>query len=120
MAPGAISRFGAPMFEPEIFRTLLGLHGAPIVIRRPGNCAPLCPLVMPVRSRGHFRYGVERAKCFVNVHLYCIVSNIERISEVSSLPLGKVSADAHASDLNFFKFLAFFRHVLVVSYLQIQ
>jgi len=35
-------------------------------------------------------------------------------------PPGKVSADARASDLNFFKFLAFFRHVLIVSYLQIQ
>jgi len=57
MAPGAISRFGAPMFEPEVFRkqmycievlvTLLGLFGALIVIRRPGNCAP-CPFVTPL------------------------------------------------------------------------
>ena len=59
MAPEARSKFGAPIFEPEVFRkqmyctevlvTLLGLFGAPqsfsalIVIRRPGNCAP-CPL----------------------------------------------------------------------------
>jgi len=37
-------------------------------------------------SRGHFRYGVERAKRCVNVHLHCIVSNMERISKMSSLP----------------------------------
>ena len=52
MAPGARSKFGAPMFEPEVFRkqmyctevlvTLLGLFGALIVIWRPGNC-PLAP-----------------------------------------------------------------------------
>jgi len=69
LAPGARSKFGAPMFEPEVFRrqmhciakvlvTLLGLFGAPRshatsrsdlapsrVVRRPGNCAPLTPLV---------------------------------------------------------------------------
>jgi len=39
---------------------------------------------------------------------------------IKFVPPGNVSADAHASDLDFFKFLAFFRHVLVVSYLQIQ
>jgi len=109
----------------------------PIVIRLPGNCVPLSPLVTPLRSRGHFRYGkgkefvnvvfceafcergVETAKRFVNVHLHHIVSNMERISKISSFPPGKDSADARASDLIFFKFLAVFRHVLVVSYLQI-
>jgi len=106
------------MFEPEIFRTLLGFYGARIVIRRPGSCAAFDPLVTPLRSRGHFRYGVERAKHFVNVHRHCIVSNVERMSKISSLPPGKVSADARASDSNFFKFLAFFQQVLVVSYLQ--
>ena len=90
-----------------MFVTLLGLYGVPIVSRRPGNCAPLAPLVTPLRSRGHFRYGVERAKRFVNVHWHCIVSNMERISKVSSLPPGKIFADARASDLNFFKFLEF-------------
>jgi len=39
---------------------------------------------------------------------------------IEFVPPGKISADSHASDLNFLKFLAFFRHVLVVSYLQIQ
>jgi len=29
----------------KVFVTLSGLFGAPIVIRRPGNCAPLAPLV---------------------------------------------------------------------------
>jgi len=58
MAPGAKSKFGAPIFEPEVFRkqmyctevlvTLLGLFGAPqpfgalMMIRRPGN-VPLAP-----------------------------------------------------------------------------
>jgi len=32
----------------------------------------------------------------------------------------KVSADAHASDLNFIQNYGIFRHFLVVSYLQIQ
>jgi len=54
------------------------------------------------------------------VHLHCIVSNMERLSKISSLPPGKVSVDAHARDVNFFRFLAFFRNVLVISYLQIQ
>jgi len=56
----------------------------------------------------------------VNVHWHCIASNLERISKISRLPPGKVSADARASDLKIFKFLAFFRHVLIVSCLQIQ
>jgi len=139
MAPGARSKFGAPMFVPEIFRKqmycieesicdIVGTlwrppqwFGAPIVIRHPGNCAPLAPLVTTLRSRGNFRYGVERAKRFVNVHWHCILSNMERIMKISSLPPpGKVSADVRASELKFFKFLEFFRHVLVVSHLQIQ
>jgi len=58
MAPGARSKFGAPMFEPEVFRkqmyctevlvTLLELCGPPAVIRHPGNCAPLPPVVTPL------------------------------------------------------------------------
>jgi len=78
---------------------IVGTLWRPIVIRHPENCAPLGPL----RIRGHFRYGVERAKRFVNVHLHCIVSNMERISKVSSLPPGKVSTDARDSDLIFFQ-----------------
>ena len=60
--------------------------GAPIVIQLQRNCAPLVPLDTPLRSRGHFCYGVERAKRFVNMHLHCIVSNMERINKISSLP----------------------------------
>jgi len=64
MASGARSKFGAPMFEPEVFRkqiycctkvlvTLFGLFGDPqsfgalIVIRRLGNCAPCPPSLRP-------------------------------------------------------------------------
>jgi len=43
----------------------------------------------------HFLCGVERVKRFVNVHLHCIVSNLKMISKMSTLPPGKVSADAH-------------------------
>ena len=32
----------------EVLVTLLGLFGAPIGIRRPGNCAPLPPVVTPL------------------------------------------------------------------------
>jgi len=83
--------------------------GAPIVIRLPGNCVPDAPLVTPLRSRGNFRYGVERAKRFVNVHLHCIVSNMERISKISScLPLEKFLWTPMLLTLIFFKILVFF------------
>jgi len=39
------------------------------------------------RNTGQFRFGVERAKRFVNVHLHCIVSNMNRINKMSRLPL---------------------------------
>ena len=66
MAPGARSKFGAPMFEPEDFRKqmycteestcdIVGTFrrppqsfSAPVVIWRPGNCAHLAPLVTPL------------------------------------------------------------------------
>jgi len=65
MAPGTRRKFGAPMFEPEVFgskstvlkkvlATLLGLFGAPAVIWHPGNCAPLPPLVTPLAAGGSF------------------------------------------------------------------
>jgi len=31
---------------------------------------------------------VERAKRFVNVYLHCVVSNLKRISKISTLPPG--------------------------------
>jgi len=69
MTPGARSKFGAPMFEPEVFRkqmhvlkkvlvTLLGLFGAPMVIQRPGNCAPFVPFVTPLHQD-----KAQRAAC---------------------------------------------------------
>ena len=39
--------------------------------------------------------GVKRVKRFVIVHLHCIVSNLKRISKISTLPPGKISLDAH-------------------------
>jgi len=44
----------------------------------------------------HF-YGVAKAKCFVNVHLHCIVSNLKRRSKMSILTHpGKIFGDANA------------------------
>jgi len=66
MAPGARSKFGVPVFDREVFRkqmvcieesisNIVGTfrrphsHSAPLtVIRRPGNCASLSPLVTPL------------------------------------------------------------------------
>jgi len=46
------------------------------------------------RNMGHFLCGVERVKRFVNVHLHCIVSNLEMIGKISTLsPPGKMYAD---------------------------
>jgi len=55
MAPGAKTKFGALMFEPEIFRKQIhcieestcDIFGT---FRRPGNCAPLAPLVTPLAT----------------------------------------------------------------------
>jgi len=66
MAPGARSKFGVTIFEPKVFQTqmcciekvlvtLLGFFGAPIVIRRPVNSAPLPPLVTPLLVEPVFR-----------------------------------------------------------------
>ena len=35
---------------------------------------------------GNFLYGGERARRFVKVHLHCIVRNLKKISEMSTLP----------------------------------
>jgi len=56
MASGARSKFGVPMFEPEVFRKqmyfieestcdIVGTFRSPEVIRGPRNCAPLAPVV---------------------------------------------------------------------------
>ena len=38
------------------------------------------------RNLGHFLCGVEMLKCFVKVHLHCIVSNLKMLSKMSTLP----------------------------------
>jgi len=59
MAPGTRNKFGAPMFEPKVFweqmrciegstRDIVGTFQRPLVIRRPGHCAPP-PLYPPLR-----------------------------------------------------------------------
>jgi len=67
MAPGARNKFGAPMFEPEVFRKQMYCYEksaydivvtfwSPAVIRRPGNCAPLVTsLVLFNKNREIFR-----------------------------------------------------------------
>jgi len=53
------------------------------------------------RYTGHFLCGVERAKRFVNVHVHCIVSNLKRITEITTLPApGKIFADAHVHQIS--------------------
>jgi len=74
MAPGARSKFGTPMFEPEIFRKHISCieestcdivgtfrhpsqsfgaqqsFGSPTVIGRPGNCDPFGTLVTSLHN----------------------------------------------------------------------
>jgi len=38
------------------------------------------------RNIGHFLCGVERVKRCVYVHLRCVVNNLKRIREMSTLP----------------------------------
>jgi len=46
---------------------------------------------------GVFLCCVETVKRFENVYLHCNISNLMRISKMSTLvPPGKISADAHA------------------------
>jgi len=74
MAPGARSKFGAPMLEPKIFRKRMYCieestcdtvgtfrrdphsFGAPIVIRCPGHCTPLVPSSLTRCIRKLLRY----------------------------------------------------------------
>ena len=79
MAPGARSKFGAPMFDFEVFRqqmyciedvilTLLELFDAPhsysappVVIRRPGNCSLFSPRYAPPFKQVHLVMGLDNA-----------------------------------------------------------
>jgi len=46
--------------------------------------------------------GIENVKRFVNVHLHCIVSNLKRISKISVLLPGNISAHAHDAETSLF------------------
>jgi len=53
MAPGARIKFGAPIFEPEVFRKLMyfieeSTCDIVVTFRRPGNRASFAPLVTPL------------------------------------------------------------------------
>jgi len=59
MAPGSRSKFGAPMFEPELFRKkiqrievstcdIFRTFRRPILTQRPGNCTSFSPSVTPL------------------------------------------------------------------------
>jgi len=81
MAPGASSKFGAPMFETEVFRKhmyciegstcdivrtfrrLPQWFGAPIVIRCPGNCASFPPSLQP------WLFNTQIKTCHLNLYL---------------------------------------------------
>jgi len=56
----------------------------------------------------------------VNVHWHCIVSNMERISKISSLPPLEKFLLTPVLLTCFFQVSGIFPNVLVVSYLQIQ
>jgi len=74
MAPGARSKYGAPMFEPEVFQkqihcieessllvTLLGLFSAPSSDSAPGElCPPCSPSLRPCIDNDHQRDRVCR------------------------------------------------------------
>jgi len=67
MAPGARSKFGTPMFEPEVFRKqiyfikestcdIVGTFRRPIVIRRPENCSHFAhPSLRPLLCQKRIR-----------------------------------------------------------------
>jgi len=70
-------------------------------------------------SQGAFSLWCRKGKAFCEhaLALYRQQHGKDK-QEIEFAHPGKVFADASASDLNFLKFLAFCRHVLVVSYLQ--
>jgi len=42
-------------------------------------------------NMGHFLCGAERVKCFVNIHLHCIYSNLEKVRKrLTMSPLEKI------------------------------
>jgi len=77
MAPGATSKFGAPMFEPEVFRQqthyieestydIVGTfqrHYSDLV---PGELCPLSPLVTPLKLTDAFFASHEILQLLLN------------------------------------------------------
>ena len=52
---------------------------------------------------GHFHCGVERVNSFVNVHLHCNVSNLKKISKMSTLrPQEKFLRTPMVSTISFY------------------
>jgi len=75
MEPGEWNKFGAPMFEPEVFRKqmycfaksaydIVVTFWPPAVIRRPGNCVPLPS----------------------SLHFWCYAIKIGKITENKQIP----------------------------------
>jgi len=52
----------------------------------PGYCSQQTHFCDCFRNIGHFLSDTERVKRFVKVDLHCIVSNLKRISKISTLP----------------------------------
>jgi len=105
MAPGARSKFGAPIFEPEVFwkqmycikestcnivgtfRRPLSLSapsqscGAPALIRLQGNCAPLPRLVMPlVACSSFFTHFLTRLRLLDKNRVVCYLFSIGNVA----------------------------------------
>ena len=99
---GQKKQLGAPMIETEVFPkqmyciekvlvTSLELLGAPIVIRRTGNCAPLAPLVTPLSlgpqdpNGPSANYGTHKVNyrfvvCSINIHQNFVSSLFMKLS----------------------------------------
>ena len=111
----------------NVFVTLLGLYGAPHSDWAPplrfgarGIVPPLPPRYASVQY-GACSLWCKKAKAFCERAFALHRQQHGKDKQNIEFPHpGKVSAVAHASDLNFFKILAFFRHVLVATFLQIQ
>ena len=69
-----------------------------VKFQNPGELDLSLPPSSDAHNMGHYLWGVERVKRFLNVHLHCIVSNLQMTGKMSILPPtrpGKISADAH-------------------------
>ena len=81
----------------------------------------LCPPRYAPALQGAFSLWCRKGKAFCECALALYwQQHGEDKQNIELVPPRNVSANARASDLNFFKFLSFFRHVLVVSYLKMQ